>query len=426
MAQSNDEDPEKTNLQEQQLPKQASATEPPPDGGSVAWVQVFASFWLWFNTFGISNAFGVFVTYYQVKFPDKSPAVISLIGSVQPFVIVFFGFLAGPLWDAGYCRSLVIAGTSITSFGYFMVSICDSYWQVMLAQGVVAGFGSCFLYLPAVAIIPQYFSKRKALANGIAASGSSLGGTIYPIAFRQLLQHLSFGWSVRVLAFMILATGTLSFFTIRRRVIPTARRSLKFDYRSFVAEPAYGIYTIAFFFTLAAQYTPPFFIQEYATAKASMSDDLASYLLPILNATSIIGRILPNLISDRIGGINVLTPSVLAATVLGFAWIGITSTAGCIVFASLYGLFIGAILSLPPFVFATLCPDPKLTGTRMGNAFAVASFGLLMGPPIGGAILQSQGWLATQLYAGAMLAVATAALICVRVYIAGWKIRVRV
>lgn len=45
----------------------------------------------------------------------------------------------------------------------------------MLAQGLLTGFGSCFLYLPAIAIIPQYFDKNKAIANGIAASGSGLG-----------------------------------------------------------------------------------------------------------------------------------------------------------------------------------------------------------------------------------------------------------
>ena len=124
---------------------------------------------------GFTNAFGVFQSYYQTKFPDMQPSVISLIGCIQPFVLIFGGFLAGPLWDAGYCQSLLLAGTSITVFGYMMVSICDRYWQVMLAQGVLTGCGSCMLFLPAVAIIPQYFSKKKALANGIAASGASLG-----------------------------------------------------------------------------------------------------------------------------------------------------------------------------------------------------------------------------------------------------------
>ena len=88
--------------------------DPAPDGGLTAWLQVFGSFWAWFNTFGLTNAFGEFQTYYsQTRFSGESPALISLIGSIQPFVLILFGFLAGPLWDAGYCRTLVIAGTAI-------------------------------------------------------------------------------------------------------------------------------------------------------------------------------------------------------------------------------------------------------------------------------------------------------------------------
>ena len=252
------------------------------------------------------------------------------------------------------------------------------------------------------------------------------GGVIYPIAFRQLLQHLSFGWSVRILAFMILATGSLSVATIRVRINPATRRKVRFDFRPFFEEPAYGIFTLALLFSLAAQYTPAFFIQDYAQQKGIMNEDLASYLLPILNACSVLGRIAPNLLADRYGGLNIIVPAMLAATVLAFGWIGINSTAGCIVFACLYGFFIGSILSLMPFVVSSLCPDPKVVGSRMGNSFAVASFGLLMGPPVAAAILQSGSWLGTQLFAAIMLAVATAGLAFVRTFITGAHLRCKV
>jgi hypothetical protein len=83
--------------------------------------------------------------------------------------------LAGPLYDAGYFTTLICSGTFLTVLGYMMTSLCTEYWQVMLAQGIVVGFGSSFLYIPSIAIIPQYFDKRKALAGGVAASGSGLG-----------------------------------------------------------------------------------------------------------------------------------------------------------------------------------------------------------------------------------------------------------
>lgn len=234
-----------------------------------------------------------------------------------------------------------------------------------------------------------------------------------------MLQRLSFGWSVRILAFIILATGSLSLVTIRPRRSTDSKRKLGFDYRPFFQNKPYGLYTLALVLTLAAQYTPAFFIQDYALQKGNTDENLASYLLPILNAFSIIGRIAPNIIADRIGGLNVLIPAVSIATVLTFVWISISTTAGCIVFSCLYGFAIGCILSLPPFVIASLCSDRTVIGSRLGNAFAVGSFGLLLGPPVAAAILQSGSWIGTQLFAGFLLAVTSLALIAVRLFISG-------
>lgn len=225
---------------------------------------------------------------------------------------------------------------------------------------------------------------------------------------------------------MILATSGLSMATIRVRIPATTRRKVRFDYKPFFQEPAYGILTLALLFNLAAQYTPAFFIQDYAQQKGIMDEDLASYLLPMLNTCSIFGRIAPNLLADRYGGLNVMIPALLALTVLAFGWIGITSSTGCVVFACLYGFFVGSMLSLPPFVISSLCPDPKVVGARMGNSFAVASFGLLMGPPVAAAILQSGSWLGTQLFAAGLLVVASSGLVFVRLFVAGPRLRRKV
>lgn len=85
------------------------------------------------------------------------------------------GVLTGPAYDAGHFTTLIWAGSFLVVFGYMMTSLCSSYWQVMLAQALVVGLGSGCLFIPSVAILPQYFSKRRALANGLAASGSSFG-----------------------------------------------------------------------------------------------------------------------------------------------------------------------------------------------------------------------------------------------------------
>ena len=94
---------------------------------------------------------------------------------MQSFLLIFVGVLSGPLYDAGYFKHLLWSGSFLVVFGYMMTSLCTQYWQTMLAQGLVVGFRSSLLYIPAIAVIQQYFEKRRALANGLAACGSSFG-----------------------------------------------------------------------------------------------------------------------------------------------------------------------------------------------------------------------------------------------------------
>lgn len=149
----------------------------PPDCGTLAWLQVLGSFFLVFNTWGIINAFGAYQTYYEsgVLFSASSSS-ISWIGSLETFILLTTGVFSGPIFDRGGLRLLLITGSFLIVFGHMMLSICKTYWQVLLAQGVVIGFGTGCLFVPCIAILPQYFRSRLGLASGLAVGGSSIGG----------------------------------------------------------------------------------------------------------------------------------------------------------------------------------------------------------------------------------------------------------
>ena len=126
---------------------------------------------------GIANTFGAFQTYFEgALLQNETPSRISWIGSIQGFLLVFVaGSCTGPIFDAGRLRGLIITGTASAVFGMMMTSICKEYWQFVLAQGLIVGSGAGCLLLPSVAVMPQYFTKRRAFANGLAAAGSSVG-----------------------------------------------------------------------------------------------------------------------------------------------------------------------------------------------------------------------------------------------------------
>ncbi len=110
--------------------------------------------------------------------------------------------------------------------GMMMTSIAKDYSHVILAQGICVGLGQGLLFVSSVAILPQHFTTKKALANGIAASGSSLGGIVYPIMFRHLEQSMGFGWTVRIMGFIAMGTLGVSISVMRLRALPKVKRKM--------------------------------------------------------------------------------------------------------------------------------------------------------------------------------------------------------
>ena len=201
------------------------------------------------------------------------------------------GVLTGPLFDAGYGRALTFTGTFCIVFGLMMTSLCKTYWQVMLAQGIFVGLGQGCLFVPAAATITQWFSTKRSVAVGLAASGSSIAGIVYPETFRGLVSKIGFGWATRVCGFIALATLLIPCTVMRQRVLPEQKRKL-IDFRS-LGELPFFLFSIAVFFSFCGLYVPMFFVQIYAIQKKITSDSLGFQLLPILNAASIFGRIIP-------------------------------------------------------------------------------------------------------------------------------------
>ena len=122
---------------------------------------------------------GVFQNYYeQVGLRTESSSNISWIGSIQACLLIGVGAFTGPLFDQGYLRSLLFSGTFALVFGMMMTSLCSHYWQFVIAQGLVVGLGCGLHFVPAIAVLPTYFSSKRALTLGIGTSGSSLGETL--------------------------------------------------------------------------------------------------------------------------------------------------------------------------------------------------------------------------------------------------------
>ncbi|KIV78901.1 hypothetical protein PV11_06503 [Exophiala sideris] len=396
---------------------------PPPNGGLTAWLQVLGSFFLFFNAWGLVNTFGVYQTYYETS-PvwQASPSEISWIGSIQAFLLLLVGVISGPAYDNGYFRALIATGATLIPLGFMMTSLCKTYWQTMLAQGITIGIGAGCIFIPSVAILPQYFSTKKALANGMAASGSSLGGVLYPIIFIRLEPHIGFAWATRVIGFISLVTVWFSVLVMKPRVMPKHKRHLV-DLTAFTELP-YVLFCIAMFVAFVGFYGPVYYDQSYGIQQGITSEKLGFYLLPMLNAASIPGRLFPNFLADHIGPLNVMGPCCFMTGTMALIWIGIHNVGGLIAFSCLYGFFSGGLVSIPPVAIVYLTKDMTKIGTRMGQLFFISAFGLLTGTPVTGAILgSSYDWLGVQLFSGIAVVLAALLVIWARLSITGLRLR---
>ena len=150
------------------------------DSGFVAWSQVGVSHLLVVNGFGYLSSFGLFQSHWESVL-DRSSSDVSWVGSLQLFLLFFIGTLSGRAVDAGYFRSLIIIGCSMQLLGVFITSAINRYWQLVLSQGVLQGFGNGLLFTPLVALVSTYFVKKRTIALGLAACGAPVGGVLFPL-----------------------------------------------------------------------------------------------------------------------------------------------------------------------------------------------------------------------------------------------------
>lgn len=336
---------------------------------------------------GVVNTFGVFQAFYQTSLlQSRKSSDISWIGTFGAFLLVSLSAVSGPIFDRGYVRSLVVAGTFFTVFGLMMTSLSTEYYQFFLAQGVCVGIGGGLLFLPSVAIVATYFSTKRGIATGITAAGGSIGSVLYPIIFRKLQPQIGFAWTTRIIAFIALGTLSISAAIIKSRMPPPKKARAMVDVNALKSVP-FMLFSFAMFLAFAGLYIPIFYIIVYAQRHAHVESDMSFYLLSILNGASAFGRILSGMVGDKFGAMNVLTVVAVVVAAFAYAWVAIDNLAGLIVFAIIYGFLSGAVVSLPPQVLVKLVPDMRLIGTWMGMALCFAALGILIGSPIAGTII---------------------------------------
>ncbi|KAK9474980.1 major facilitator superfamily domain-containing protein [Dipodascopsis tothii] len=405
---------------------EAEVTLYPPDVGVRAWLNVAGGFCALFCSFGYVNVLGVFLNYYKDnQLSDYTSSEIAWITSLNSCILIIGGLIVGRLFDMYGPRPLTIFGSIFMAVGVMTTSVSKTYYQFLLSQGICTSIGSSALYYVGTSTVASWFKKHRSFALGICVSGSSVGGVVLPIVFRQVVSKAGFGWAVRSLGFIMLFMACVSIFSLQPRLQPRGktRFNFKHDYiRPFKYVPivllACGLFCLYWGVLVPFNYIPGHAVAHH------FSLNMADYLVSFLNAGSFFGRILVGFMADKIGAYNCYIMALITSGLLCLGlWLPAASHAAIIVYAVLYGFFSGATVSLMAALIAAVSPVEEI-GTRMGAISALMALSSLSGAPIAGAILKADHELyyGVAIWSGVQLLASAVFVISARIMIFGTKI----
>jgi MCP family monocarboxylic acid transporter-like MFS transporter 10 len=134
------------------------------------------------------------------------------------------------MFDIGHFRVPLFFWSVVMVLSCFLIAECRVYWQYLLVQGLMVGVSSgqlleelvltarvarvwipfqpspgchdplVYVYVLFVNPLPDFVSlvrRRRSLAFGVSAIGSSVGGTIFPILARSLEKSLGYAHTRR-------------------------------------------------------------------------------------------------------------------------------------------------------------------------------------------------------------------------------------
>ncbi|KAF9453382.1 MFS general substrate transporter [Macrolepiota fuliginosa MF-IS2] len=344
----------------------------------------------------------------------------SWIGGVQLCLVFSAGVFTGRLFDRGYFRHMMIAGTCLHAFSYFMLSLSkeNKWYQVFLSHGVGSGLASGIAYIPCLCVVSRHFKRHRALAMGIVAAGTASGATVHPILLNHLF-HTKIGFhnGVRISAGINSVCFILANLMMRTNQVSKPSTTSNVPLMKLFRDPAYGLMVVSAMLSNFGMFFPQFFIQLNAVLHG-IDRNTAFYYLSVMNASSVLGRTLVPLMCPKIGVINVNIVFAFVMSINVLCLWAVSTEIGYILFSMSFGFVSGANVALVPPMIASLAKSVEEIGVRMGIAFASSGIVALFATPIAGALLTvNYNWGRPVLFAGICLMSSAALVVIARYFV---------
>ncbi|CAF9910590.1 MAG: hypothetical protein HETSPECPRED_010110 [Heterodermia speciosa] len=408
------------------LPDEEPAASPsiqkpdlPPDGG-YGWVCVACCFLINAHTWGINSSYGVFLAFYLDNdyYPGARPLDFAFVGGLSISMALFVSPIATSTTRLFGTRVTLLIGVCLETLALMGASFTHRIWQLLLSQGVCFGFGMGFLFVGSVGIVPQWFTKKRSLANGVGTAGSGIGGMMYSLATNAMIQSLGVGWAFRILAILAFVVNSVCAMLMKDRNKAIGSSQLAFDYRLFKRKEFLLLLGWGFF-SMLGYIVLLFSLPNYALS-IGLTASQGSVVAALLNLGQGLGRPFVGIFSDTVGRINIAFAATLICGILCFTiWIPAKVYGVLVFFAIVVGTVAGTF-------WTTIAPVgcEAISLEELPSALSIVWLVLVLpttfSEPIALNLRQSSGniYLHAQIFAGFMYVGAATSMWLLR----AWKI----
>ncbi|CAO2650312.1 Nn.00g016040.m01.CDS01 [Neocucurbitaria sp. VM-36] len=308
----------------------------PPNGG-YGWVCVAACATINAHTWGLNSAYAVFLAYYLANnvFPGATPLHYAFIGGLsisQALIVSPVATLTTRLFGT---RTTLLIGVVLEAASFIGASFATHIWHLFLSQGICFGWGMGFLFVGSVGISAQWFTTHRSLANGVAATGSGLGGLTYSLAAQAMIKNIGLPWAFRILAIIAFVVNTTCALLIRDRNKQIGSSMLSFDYTLFKKLEFLGLMGFGFL-SMLGYVVLLFSLPNYART-IGLTAQQGSIIGAIFNLGQALGRSPIGYFSDSIGRLNMASSMTFLCGLFSLVIWMFAKSFGVLIFFSLIG-----------------------------------------------------------------------------------------
>lgn len=341
-----------------------------------------------------------------------SPIYAGLIEAARQLSVGMVSLCSGILVDMYHHRrgQLLAIAMLILGLGYFLVSVVDSVYVLVVVAVMVGSAGSGLWHPPALGLLAERFPRRKGLVISLHRSTGSLGDSIGPVIVGVLLVSLSWQLVLRYGMVLILPLFFLIVAFLRNTGEPEASadsfpRRLASQFRTtsrsfsrFGMMAVMAVSAVRGMGDRALVLYLPFYMKE----DLGKGDVAVGLHVGLLAAMGIFLGPVIGLVSDRTGRKPLIIAIMLVSTVLPVTMVWPGSGLALTVSVVVFGAFFFSVNSLTQAAAMDLTEGQGLEGTAIGLMWGSNAIFGAISPIIAGGLAAVWGFAAAFYYVAAL------------------------